>query len=128
MRWIHLAVVLVAAGPSISSAQSGSAGAAGVAAQDTTQPAGKKPGGLFHKKAGLFGKMKGLAESKVVNSVAKTALCTAVPGGSLVASALDAKKAKSAKDATGAAASVATGSTGSCMPGLGLAGMGLPGK
>src|SRR3954471_12715967 len=111
MRWIRLAVVLVVAGPSIGSAQAGSAATAGVAAQDTAQPAPKKPGGLFHKKSGLFGKMKGLAESKVVNSVAKAALCTAVPGGSLVASALDAKKAKSAK---AAAASVATGS-GSCM-------------
>src|SRR3954471_1594669 len=126
MRWIRLAVALVVAAPSISIAQSGTA--SGAAAQDSTQPAPKKEGGLFHKKGGLFGKMKGLAESKVVNSVAKTALCTAVPGGSVVASALDAKKAKSAKAATGAAASVATGSTGSCMPGMGLAGMGLAGK
>src|SRR3954453_3274695 len=126
MRWIRLALALVVAAPSISIAQSGTA--SGAAAQDSTQPAPKKEGGLFHKKGGLFGKMKGLAESKVVNSVAKTALCTAVPGGSLVASALDAKKAKSAKAATGAAASVATGSTGSCMPGMGLAGMGLAGK
>src|SRR4051812_32277165 len=113
MRGIRLAVVLVIAGPSLGSAQTGSAATAGGAAQDTTQPAPKKQGGLFHKKSGLFGKMKGLAESKVVNSVAKTALCTAVPGGSLVASALEAKKAKSA---TGAAANVATGSGGSCMP------------
>jgi hypothetical protein len=127
MRWIRLTVALVVGAPSIGIAQSGSAAPAGVAAQDTTQPAPKKSGGLFHKKAGLFGKMKGLAESKVVNSVAKTALCTAVPGGSLVASALDAKKAKS-KGATGAAVSAATGSTGSCMPGMGLAGMGLAGK
>src|SRR3954451_9167482 len=119
MRWIRLTVALVVGAPSIGIAQSGSAAPAGVAAQDTTQPAPKKSGGLFHKKAGLFGKMKGLAESKVVNSVAKTALCTAVPGGSLVASALDAKKAKSA---TGAAANVATASGGSCMPGMGLAG------
>src|SRR3954454_20708172 len=125
MRWIRLAVALVVAAPSISIAQSGTA--AGAAAQDSSQPAPQKQGGLFHKKAGLFGKMKGLAESKVVNSVAKTALCTAVPGGSLVASALDAKKAKS-KGATGAAVSAATGSTGSCMPGMGLAGMGLAGK
>ena len=114
MRSIHIVMALVVIAP-----QTGATQAAGpattVAAQDSVQPSPKKKGGLF-------GKMKGLAKSKVVNAVAKTALCTAVPGGSMIASALEAKKAKGVKDAAGAAANLAGASSGSCMPGLGLAG------
>lgn len=75
------------------------------------------------KKGGLFGKVKGLAKNKVVKSVAKVALCTAVPGGSMVASALD---AADKKDVAGAAVGAATGNggAGGCMPGM--AGMGAP--
>jgi hypothetical protein len=67
--------------------------------------------------------VKGLAKNKVVKTVAKAALCTAVPGGSMIAGAIDAKKAKGAAGAVaGAAAGLATGGGGSCMPGMGLAG------
>jgi hypothetical protein len=78
----------------------------------------KKKGG------GLFGKVKGVAKNKVVQSVAKTAACTMVPGGQYVAGAIDAAASKNA--ATGASVA-ATGS--SCMPGLGGMGMapGVPG-
>src|SRR3954468_6597005 len=56
------------------------------------------------KKKGMFGKVKGLAKSKLVNTVAKVALCTAVPGGQVIAGALDAKKSKNAAGVAGAAA------------------------
>jgi hypothetical protein len=72
------------------------------------------------KKKGLFGKVKGLAKNKVVKTVAKAALCTAVPGGQVIASALDAKETKNVK---GAAAAAATGGS-NCMPGM--AGMASP--
>jgi hypothetical protein len=65
----------------------------------------------------MFGKLKGLAKNKVVKTVAKAALCTAVPGGQVIASALDGAKTKSAAGVAGAAAGVAGGG-GSCMPGL----------
>ena len=84
-------------------------------AADTAAPAAETP-----KKKGLFGKVKGLAKNKVVKTVAKTALCTAVPGGQVIAGALDAAENK---DAAGAAATAAGGNS-SCMPGMG--GMGAP--
>jgi transposase-like protein len=116
--------------PLPSAAQSG-------AGQDTTQPAPKKHGGLF-------GKVKGLAQNKVVQQVAKTAACNMVPGGQLVAGAIDnasAKKAaknavtNAAKDAVaGAALGAATGKS-TCGMGMmgnlgmakGVAGAGIPG-
>jgi hypothetical protein len=70
------------------------------------------------KKKGLFGKVKGLAKNKIVKSVAKVALCTAVPGGQVIAGALDAAKTKD----VGAAAATAAGGGGSCMPGMSGAG------
>jgi hypothetical protein len=118
--------------PLPSAAQSG-------AAQDTTQPAPKKHG--------LFGKVKGLAKNKVVQQVAKTAACNMVPGGQLVAGAIDnasARKAaknaatNAAKDAVaGAALGAATGKS-TCGAGMmgnlgaagmakGVAGAGIPG-
>jgi OmpA family len=66
------------------------------------------------KKKGLFGKVKGLAKNKIVKSVAKVALCTAVPGGQVIAGALDAAKTKN----VGAAAATAAGGGGGCMPGM----------
>jgi OmpA family len=114
MRSIHVLIALVIIAPQAAAAQAAGPATA-VAAQDTVQPAPKKKGGLF-------GKMKGLAKSKVVNTVAKVALCTAVPGGSMIASAVEAKKAKGVKEAAGAAANLAGGASGSCMPGMGLAG------
>jgi hypothetical protein len=77
-------------------------------APDTAQ---KKKGG------GLLGKVKGVAKNKVVQQVAKTAACTMLPGGQVVAGAID---AAANKDAVGAAAGAATGTT--CMPGMGGAG------
>jgi hypothetical protein len=73
------------------------------------------------KKGGLFGKAKKLASSKVVQTVAKTAACTMVPGGQAIAGAIDAAASKSAGEASQGAAAAASGST--CMPGMG-AGMG----
>ena len=80
---------------------------------------------VVKKKGGLFGKVKGLAKNKVVKTVAKVALCTAVPGGSMIAGALDAAEKK---DVVGAAAGAATGGGGgSCMPGMaGMAGTPSP--
>ena len=118
----------------------GAATAQSGAAQDTTQPAPKKHGGLF-------GKVKGLAKNKVVQQVARTAACNMVPGGQLVAGAIDnasAKKAaknvatNAAKDAVaGAALGAATGKS-TCGAGImgnlgaagmakGVAGAGIPG-
>lgn len=80
------------------------------------------PDTAHHKKHGLFGKAKGVLSNKVVQTVAKTAACTMVPGGGqLIAGAIDAAASKSAGEAASGAAGVATGS--SCMPGMG-AGMG----
>ena len=123
MRSMHVAMLAFALSlPLPSAAQSG-------AAQDTTQPAPKKHGGLF-------GKVKGLAKNKVVQQVARTAACNMVPGGQLVAGAIDnasAKKAaknaatNAAKDAVaGAALGAATGKStcgGGIMGNLGAAGM-----
>ncbi len=69
------------------------------------------------KGGGLFGKVKGMAKNKVVQQVAKTAACTMLPGGQIVASAID---AAGDKGAVGAATGAATGT--SCMPGMGGAG------
>ena len=66
------------------------------------------------KGGGLFGKVKSVAKNKVVQQVAKTAACTMLPGGQIVASAID---AAGDKGAVGAAAGAATGT--SCMPGMG---------
>src|SRR3954464_14873272 len=70
-----------------------------VLASDTVSSEAPAP-----KKKGLFGKMKGLAKNKVVKTVAKVALCTAVPGGQVIAGAIEAKKTKDAAGAAGAAA------------------------
>jgi hypothetical protein len=131
---MHLVMLAFALSlPLPSSAQSG-------AAQDSAQPAPKKHGGLF-------GKVKGLAKNKVVQQVVKTAACNMVPGGQLVAGAIDnASAKKAAKNAAtnavkgavaGAALGAATGKS-TCGPGLmgslasagmakGVAGAGIPG-
>jgi hypothetical protein len=94
MRSMHMAMLAFALTlPLPSAAQSG-------AAQDTTQPAPKKHGGLF-------GKVKGLAKNKVIQQVAKTAACNMVPGGQLVAGAIDNASAK--KAAKNAATNAVTG-------------------
>ncbi|MEO8089646.1 MAG: hypothetical protein ABI703_05055 [Gemmatimonadales bacterium] len=81
------------------------------------------PAAVAKKKGGMFGKFKGLAKNKVVNTVAKGALCTVVPGGQVVAGALDAAKTKNAAGSAGAALS-GGGGKGGCMPGM--AGMAAP--
>ena len=71
-----------------------------------------------HKKHGLFGKLKSVAQNKTVQKIAKSAVCTAVPGGQYVLGAAEAAKAK-----TSVAAGVANAQ--SCIPGMpGAAGMG----
>jgi hypothetical protein len=66
------------------------------------------------KKKGLFGKMKDAANSKMTKTVAKTVACTMVPGGQVIAGAIDAADVASGDPAAGAA-SAATGSA--CVPG-----------
>jgi len=65
----------------------------------------------------------------VVGQVAKVALCTAVPGGQIVAGALEAKKKKDVAGVAGAASTALSGGSSSCMPGMaGMAGgAGAPG-
>jgi hypothetical protein len=72
-------------------------------------------GKAVRKKGGLFGKVKGLAGNKVVKAVAKTAACSMVPGGQVIAGAIDA----AGSDGAGSAADgVAGGAVGApCMPG-----------
>lgn len=110
---VLLALVILA--PERGAAQSVTA--AGPVVSDST-PAIPAP--AAKKKKGLFGKVKGLAKNKIVKTVAKAALCTAVPGGSMIVGALDAAETK---NVAGAATTVATGG-GSCMPGM--AGMAAP--
>ena len=74
-----------------------------------------------HKKKGLFGKAKSVMKNKVVQQVVKVAACTMVPGGQVIAGAIDAAGSKSAGGAAAGAAGAASGS--SCMPGMGGAGM-----
>jgi len=113
-----LAVLLASAilVPEIGAAQSGS-----TVAQVTDDSTAAATVPAAKKKGGLFGKAKGLAKNKIVKTVAKTALCTAVPGGSMIAGALDAAETK---NVAGAAATAVTGGS-SCMPGM--AGQGNPG-
>ena len=97
--------------PEMGAAQSGTAVAA--PAVGDSAPAAEAP--APKKKGGMFGKMKGLAKNKIVKTVAKAALCTAVPGGSMIAGAIDAAETK---NVAGAAATAVTGGS-SCMPGMG---------
>lgn len=88
-------------------------------ADSTAQPAPKK-------KKGMFGKLKSIAGNKTVQSVAKVAACTMVPGGQFVAAGIDAASAAGDKDAVGAASGAAGAATGSACYG-GLAGAGAAG-
>jgi hypothetical protein len=117
---VLLAVTILA--PQKAAAQSGTA--VGSAVADSISAAVTAP--VKKKKGGMFGKIKGLAKNKIVNTVAKAALCTVVPGGQVVAGALDAAKTKNAAGAAGAASAALSGGGGggSCMPGL--AGMAAP--
>lgn len=91
-------------------------------ADSSTQlkPAGATPAAIAapdtaKHKHGMFGKLKAVAQNKTVQSIAKTAVCTAVPGGSMVVGAVDAHK--SGESAAQAIKGAATGP--SCMPGMG---------
>ena len=94
----------LAARPNIGTAQS-VADSGSVETQDTTQ-----------KKGGLWGKAKKVAGNKVVKAVVKTAACTMVPGGQVIAGAIDAASANSTAEAAQGAAGAAAGTT--CMPGM----------
>jgi hypothetical protein len=127
MRPICLAIVACAFTlPLPSAAQSGAtaanAGAGAekigqVTAQDQSPSAAEQPV-PEKKKGGLFGKVKRLTKNKVVQQVAKTAACTMVPGGQVIAGAIDAASSKSAGEAAAGAVGAATGSN--CMGGGGL--------
>ena len=75
------------------------------------------------KKKGMFGKLKSIAGNKTVQSVAKVAACTMVPGGQFVAGAID---AASHPDVGGVAQGVAGGATGAAC-GMGGIGTGVGG-
>ena len=107
-----------------------------LAAQDVTADSATAVQDTAPKKKGLFGKVKAVAGNKVVKAVAKTAACTMVPGGQVIAGAIDAAGSESAGEAASGAAAAAAGT--SCMPGMGAAtlagaagagmgGAGLPG-
>jgi hypothetical protein len=81
------------------------------------------------KKGGMFSKMKGLAQNKTAQNIAKAAVCTAIPGGQYVVGAIDAKQNKSVGAAATSAATAAAGAGVGCIPGMGgVAGMGLAPK
>lgn len=103
--------LLMLLGPAGTAAQVSKAG--GGAVIDTV-PTDSTP---KHKGGGLFGKAKKLAGNKVVKAVAKTMACTMVPGGQMIAGAMDAASSKDAGGAVTGAAGAATGTA--CMPGLG---------
>ena len=99
------------------SASEASAAESAVASEQVEDTLAGVPDTAKKKGGGLFGKVKGVAKNKVVQQIAKTAACTMLPGGQVVAGAID---AAANKDAVGAAAGAATGTT--CMPGMGGAG------
>jgi hypothetical protein len=106
---LALVFAFILLSPERSTAQS----AAGLqaAVSDSTPSVAVPP---VKKKKHFLGKVKGLAKNKIVKSVAKVALCTAVPGGQVIAGALDAAETKN----VGAAAATVAGGSGSCMPGM----------
>jgi hypothetical protein len=111
--WLSLSLAVTA------QAQSG---ATAVSPPDSVTPSpDSAPAEGKKKKGGLFGKVKGLAGNKVVQSVAKTAACTMVPGGQVIAGAIDAASSKGVGEAAAGAAGAAGGQT--CVPG-GIGGMG----
>ena len=85
-------------------------------AHDTIRSAPDSVVGEVKKKkgGGLFGKAKHLAGSKGFQQAAKTMACTMVPGGQVVAGAIDAAASKSVGGAAAGAAGAASGQT--CMP------------
>ncbi len=88
--------------------------------RDTVSAIEAPPADTAEKRGGgVLGKVKGLAKNKIVRQVAKTAACTMVPGGQVIAGAIDAASSEGAGGAAQGVAGAATGS--SCMPGMGMA-------
>ena len=98
-------------------AQSGSV----AVAPDSAAPTPDSAGAEGSKKGGLFGKAKKFVGNKTVQTVAKTVACNMVPGGQVVAGAIDAASSKNVGEAAAGAAGAASGQT--CTP-PGMAGMG----
>jgi hypothetical protein len=73
-----------------------------------------------HKKHGMFGKLKSVAQNKTVQNITKAAVCTAVPGGQYMIGAAEAAKSK-----TSVASGVANAQ--SCIPGMPGAAAGMGG-
>lgn len=93
-----------------------------VVAQDTVAipTAEAAPVEAPKKKKGLLGKIKSIAGDKTVQSVAKMAACTMVPGGQYVAGAIDAASNAADGNAAGAASGAAGAATGTnCFGGMG---------
>ena len=82
------------------------------------------PDSAPHKHGGLFGKAKRFVGNKTVKAVAKTVACTMVPGGQMIAGAMDAASSKNVEGAAAGAAGAATGA--GCMPG-GMGGASMAG-
>jgi hypothetical protein len=97
--------------------------AGGLSAQTATDSTA--PDSTPHKHGGLFGKAKSFVGNKTVKAVAKTVACTMVPGGQVIANAMDAASSRSAEGAVASAAGAAGGS--GCMPG-GLGGPAMAAK
>ncbi len=97
-----------------------------VAAQESATAAQATDSQPPQKKKGVFGKLKSVAGNKTVQSVAKVAACTMVPGGQFVAAGIDAASSAAAGSATGAVQGAAGAATGSACfggaPGGGVAG------
>ena len=109
---VRLGILLLGLATHAARAQSGAAAGtadSGVPTPDSAQEEGKKKGG------GLFGKAKKLAGNKAVQQVAKTMACTMVPGGQVVAGAIDAAASDDVGKAAAGAAGAAAGQP--CMPG-----------
>jgi hypothetical protein len=132
-------LALVVAGTSMApSARSQAVDSAALLKAAGTAPAVAATPDTTKKKHGMFSKLKSVAQNKTVQSIAKTAVCTAVPGGGMMLSAVDANKNGTSTATALKNAAVAPG----CMPGMpgmgvpgvpgmagvpGVAGMGLPG-
>jgi hypothetical protein len=119
MFWVSSLLSLLLA---VTSLRAQSEAEASAPAADSMTPASDSAPEEGKKKGGLFGKAKKFVGDKTVQQVAKTVACNMVPGGQVVAGAIDAAASKSAGEAAAGAAGAATGQT--CMPG-GIAGQAL---
>lgn len=88
-----------------------------VAAQDSATAAPPTDSQPAPKKKGMFGKLKSIAGNKTVQTVAKVAACTMVPGGQFVAAGIDAAGNAADGNVAGAATGAAGAATGSACAG-----------